>query len=75
MSRYCPLRTGTFEILKESWETHWEVVKRVFCYLKGTQDLWLTYGRAREELARFADTDGNYHKWSLTVCALGQIIT
>jgi len=24
--------------------THWEAVKRVFCYLSGTKGLWLTYG-------------------------------
>jgi hypothetical protein len=23
---------------------HWEAVKQVFCYLKGTADLWLLYG-------------------------------
>ena len=44
---------------KNPGETYWEVVKRVFHYLKGTQDLWLTYGGAGEELAGFADANGN----------------
>ena len=25
---------------------HWEAVKRIFCYLAGTHDLWLSYGEA-----------------------------
>ena len=44
---------------KNPGEAHWEVVKRVFCYLKGTQDLWLTYGGTGEELAGLTDADGN----------------
>jgi hypothetical protein len=23
---------------------HWDAVKRIFCYLAGTRDLWLSYG-------------------------------
>jgi len=38
---------------------HWEAVKRVFRYLNGTHDLWLTYGARTEELHGFADADGN----------------
>jgi hypothetical protein len=44
---------------KNTGETHWEAVKRIFRYLKGTQDLWLTYGNASKDLARFMDADGN----------------
>ena len=37
--------------------THWEVVKRIFKYLKGTKDLWLVYGGEPKELLGFADVD------------------
>ena len=38
---------------------HWNAVKRVFSYLKGTKELWLTYGHAQTELIGYADTDGS----------------
>jgi len=44
---------------KNPGEFHWEAVKRVFCYLRGTRELWLTYGRAGENLVGFTDADGN----------------
>ena len=39
--------------------THWEAVKKIFCYLKGTKDLWLSYGGQQKELTGYADADGN----------------
>src|SRR6266545_6324931 len=41
---------------------HWETVKRIFRYLKGTKDLWLSYGGQRRELLGYADADGNMAK-------------
>jgi hypothetical protein len=38
---------------------HWEAVKRIYCYLAGTRDLWLTYGETRRVLEGYADADGS----------------
>jgi transposase InsO family protein len=38
---------------------HWNAVKRIFRYLAGTRDLWLTYGEARRTLVGYADADGS----------------
>ena len=38
---------------------HWEAVKRVFCYLKGTKELWLSFGRRKVDLEGYADADGS----------------
>ena len=39
--------------------THWEAVKWIFRYLKGTTDLWLTYGISKMDLMGYADADGS----------------
>jgi len=38
---------------------HWEAVKCVFHYLKGTKDLQLTYGSERQDLQGYTDADGS----------------
>jgi hypothetical protein len=38
---------------------HWEAVKRIFRYLSGTRELWLTYGKMKRTLEGFADADGS----------------
>ena len=38
---------------------HWDAVKWIFRYLKGTKDLWLSYGHAKIDLAGYADADGS----------------
>jgi hypothetical protein len=38
---------------------HWEAVKQIFHYLKGTHDLWLTYGEASSPLEGYADADSS----------------
>jgi hypothetical protein len=38
---------------------HWDAVKRVFRYLAGTCDLWLSYGETKRALEGFADADGS----------------
>jgi hypothetical protein len=37
---------------------HWEAVKRIFRYLAGTRDLWLSYGETKHVLEGYADMDG-----------------
>jgi hypothetical protein len=38
---------------------HWNAVKRVFSYLKGMKELWLTYGNTQTGLLGYADVDGS----------------
>jgi len=42
--------------------THWEAVKRIFRYLKGTMELWLTYGTSKMDLTGYADADSSMAK-------------
>ena len=44
---------------KNPGEAHWEAVKRIFRYLKGTKEFWLTYGGPQKELKGYADADGS----------------
>ena len=37
--------------------THWEAMKRIFRYLKGTIELWLTYGTSKVDLTGYVDAD------------------
>jgi hypothetical protein len=38
---------------------HWDTVKQIFRYLKGTRELWLTYGGKGKALEGYADADGS----------------
>ena len=38
---------------------HWEAVKRIFRYLAGTRDLWLSYGETQRALIGYTDADGS----------------
>ena len=36
---------------------HWNVIKRVFSYLKSTKELWLTYRQTQAKLIGYANAD------------------
>jgi len=38
---------------------HWDAVKQIFHCLKGTANLWLTYGMVKDNLVGYADADGS----------------
>ena len=38
--------------------THWTALKRVFAYLKGMRDFWLTLGGRESKLIGYSDADG-----------------
>ena len=40
-------------------KTHWEAVKQVFHYLKGTKNWKLTYGTTNDSLKGYMDADGS----------------
>jgi hypothetical protein len=41
---------------------HWDAVKQIFRYLKGTAELWLTFGEVKGDLVGYADADGSMAK-------------
>src|ERR1700678_2230730 len=47
------------QFMESPGKVHWEAVKRVLRYLKGTKDLKLTYGKSGNQgLEAFIDADG-----------------
>jgi Reverse transcriptase (RNA-dependent DNA polymerase) len=38
---------------------HWEAIKRIFHYLAGMRDLWLSYGESKRTLEGYANMDGS----------------
>ena len=44
---------------KNLGQAHWEAVKQIFRYLKGSKEFWLTYGGQQKELKGYADADGS----------------
>ena len=46
------------QFLENLGEAHWQVVKRVFCYLAGTRSTVLTYRGERDDLHGYTDADG-----------------
>ena len=38
-------------------QPHWEAVKCTFCYLKGTRDYWLVYGKNGPSISSYTDAD------------------
>ena len=46
---------------------HWEAVKRIFRYLKGTKDLWLLYSGDSKELEGYVDANGDMAEGRRTI--------
>ena len=42
--------------------THWEAIKQIYCYLAGTCNLWLSYGKIKCTLKGYADADDSMAK-------------
>jgi hypothetical protein len=49
--------TALSQYLMEAGRAHWEQVKCVFHYLKGTRTLGITYGGGTTEIVGFSDAD------------------
>ncbi|OJT08525.1 Retrovirus-related Pol polyprotein from transposon TNT 1-94 [Trametes pubescens] len=49
--------TALSQFMQNPGRPHWEAVKRVLRYLKGTREHWLVYGGVREGLRGFSDAD------------------
>ena len=47
---------------KNPGPAYWKAVRRVFWYLKGTSELWLSFGGVQKELTGYADADDNMIK-------------
>ena len=62
----CPSISFTVEIvsqlLKNPALMHWDDVKQIFHYLKGTMDLWLSHSEVNGNLVGYADMDGSMAK-------------
>jgi len=46
------------QFLENPGIVHWEAVKHIFCYLKGTRNISLVYGDKKEDLQGWVDADG-----------------
>jgi hypothetical protein len=70
----------TFAVQSVSWystkfgPTHWNAVKRIFQYLKGTANFWLTYGHVKTEMTGYTDTDGSMAEDRHTISGYAFII-
>ena len=53
---------------------HWEATKRVFHYLKGTNNFWLTYGERDENLTGWVDVDGSQEEDRHTITSYAFLI-
>src|SRR5712692_2178497 len=64
-SRKCTLCTSVVTFVScfnmNPRHTHWEAVRWIFRYLKGTSELWLTYRvfNGSEKLLGYTDADGS----------------
>jgi hypothetical protein len=46
------------QFAENSGKAHWEAVKQVIQYLKGTKDWWLVLGGQQEKIVGYSDADG-----------------
>lgn len=54
---------------------HWQAVKRIYQYFKGTQNLWLIYGHSnKKDLIGYDNADGNIQKYRHTISGYAFIL-
>ena len=53
---------------------HWDGVKQIFHFLKGTHNLWLTYGETSAPLEGYADVDGSMAEDCCTISGYAFLI-
>ncbi len=66
--------TKLSKFLKNPGPAHWEAVKRVFHYLKGTADWRLVIGEEEKELAGWVDADGSQEEERRAISGFAYLI-
>ena len=63
------------QFMENLGRTHWEAVKRGFCYLLGTKDWKLMYGMTGNSLEGYTDADRSSQEHQHTICQGTHIVS